>query len=204
MAQAALTRPMWLSACGKLPIISPLPESTSSASRPTSLMAATARSKDAVAASASPASACACASQNVQSRNVPSLPARPSRVRYRYTIPRSSVSRRAIASMVAFIRGQKPGNGQHQARRIEVLAAERLREGTRPLIPAAGKDGLPDLVTGGRPVSHAVFGTEIVGQGDRAVQRDPAHQLRIQEVPGLAADLPDPLVFLAPARSGGI
>src|SRR3984893_9769845 len=64
MAQAALTRPIWLNACGKLPIISPLPGSTSSASRPTSLMAATARSKVAVAWSSSPASACACASQN--------------------------------------------------------------------------------------------------------------------------------------------
>ena len=64
MAQAALIRPIWLNACGKLPIISPLPGSTSSASRPTSLMAATARSKVAVAWSSSPASACACASQN--------------------------------------------------------------------------------------------------------------------------------------------
>jgi hypothetical protein len=37
IAQAALTRPMWLNACGKLPIISAPPTSTSSASRPTSL-----------------------------------------------------------------------------------------------------------------------------------------------------------------------
>jgi hypothetical protein len=44
----------------------------------------------------------------------------------------------------------------------------------------------------------------MAGQGDRAVHRDPAHQLRIQEVPRLAADLPDPLVLLPPAGSGGI
>ena len=43
IAQAALTSPMWLNAWGKLPIISPLPASTSSASRPTSLIAATAQ-----------------------------------------------------------------------------------------------------------------------------------------------------------------
>src|SRR5271166_5600912 len=57
MAQAALISPMWLNAWGKLPIISPLPASTSSASRPTSLIAATARSKVAVAGPSSPASA---------------------------------------------------------------------------------------------------------------------------------------------------
>ena len=77
MAQAALTRPMWLNACGKLPIISPS-ASISSASRPTSLMADTARSNVATAWSTSPASACAWASQKVHSRKVPSSPASPS------------------------------------------------------------------------------------------------------------------------------
>jgi aminoglycoside phosphotransferase (APT) family kinase protein len=37
MAQAALTSPMWLNACGKLPSSSPVSASTSSASRPRSL-----------------------------------------------------------------------------------------------------------------------------------------------------------------------
>jgi hypothetical protein len=37
IAQAALTRPMWLNAWGKLPSSSPVAGSTSSASRPTSL-----------------------------------------------------------------------------------------------------------------------------------------------------------------------
>jgi hypothetical protein len=69
-------RPMWLNAWGKLPIISALVASTSLGSSPTSLIAAMARSKVAVARSSSPASACACASQNVQSRKVPSSPAR--------------------------------------------------------------------------------------------------------------------------------
>ena len=36
MAHAALISPMWLNACGKFPIISPLAGTTSSASRPTS------------------------------------------------------------------------------------------------------------------------------------------------------------------------
>src|SRR5215472_385918 len=49
IAQAALTSPMWLNACGKLPIVLPLRASNSSTSRPTSLIAATARSNVAVA-----------------------------------------------------------------------------------------------------------------------------------------------------------
>jgi len=39
---------------------------------------------------------------------------------------------------------------------------------------------------------------------DTAIERDPAHQLGLDEVPGLAADLPDPLVRPAPALGRGI
>ena len=46
------------------------------------------------------------------------------------------------------------------------------------------QDGRPDLVAGGGPVRHPVFGAEVAGQGDRPVQRHPAHQLRVQEVAG--------------------
>src|SRR5207302_8926480 len=35
---------------------------------------------------------------------------------------------------------------------------------------------------------------------DRGVERRPAHQLGIEEVPWLAANLPDPLVLLLPLR----
>ena len=36
------------------------------------------------------------------------------------------------------------------------------------------------------------------------VQRDPAHELGVQEVPRLAANLPDALVLLGPAARGGV
>ena len=39
---------------------------------------------------------------------------------------------------------------------------------------------------------------------DGPVDGDPAHELRVEEVPGLAADLPDALVLLTPARGGGV
>src|SRR6266851_2701089 len=129
IAQAALIRPTWLNACGKLPISSPLPGSTSSASSPTSLIAAMARSNVAVAWSTSPASAWACASQNVQIRKVPSAPARPSAASYRYTRPRLSVSRAAIAPMVAFTRRSSAG-------RNRVIASIRL-DASRSSLPKA-------------------------------------------------------------------
>src|SRR5512134_2073943 len=39
---------------------------------------------------------------------------------------------------------------------------------------------------------------------DRAVERDPAHHLRMQEVPRLAAHLPDPVVDGSPVLGGRI
>ena len=66
------------------------------------------------------------------------------------------------------------------------------------------QDGRPDLVAGGRPAVHPVLGAELAGQGDRAVQRHPAHELGVQEVARLAADLPDALVLLPPAAGGGV
>src|SRR5215471_8450480 len=78
IAQAALTSPMWLKACGKLPRSSRVFGSTSSASRPRSLAKATARENVSLACSTRPAIACACANQNVHRRNVPSSPSRPS------------------------------------------------------------------------------------------------------------------------------
>ena len=79
MAQAALTRPMWLNACGKLPSSSPVcrvdllgeqPDVVDEARRP----ARTPRA----ARSTWPDRASAWASQKVHSRNVPSSPASPS------------------------------------------------------------------------------------------------------------------------------
>ena len=44
----------------------------------------------------------------------------------------------------------------------------------------------------------------MVGQGHRPVEGHPAHQLGVQEVAGLAPDLPDPLVLFLPTPGGGV
>ena len=52
--------------------------------------------------------------------------------------------------------------------------------------------------------TRGVVGVEHCGELHRAVERDPVHQLRVQEVTGAAAHLPDPFVDVAPARDGAI
>ena len=66
------------------------------------------------------------------------------------------------------------------------------------------QDGRPDLVPRGRPGGDPLFRAEPRGQRDRPVQRHPAHQLGVEEIARLAADLPDPLVLLLPAAGGGV
>ena len=53
------------------------------------------------------------------------------------------------------------------------------------------------------PLVDAIERVEPVGQRDRALERDPAHQLRVHEVARFAAHLPDALIaFVPPARRG--
>ena len=61
-----------------------------------------------------------------------------------------------------------------------------------------------DLLTRRCPLGDAVLGPERAGELDRAIERHPAHQLRVQEVLRLPADLPDALVALHPSRCGGV
>src|SRR6185503_73065 len=74
ISHAAVIRPMWLNACGKLPSSSSLDVSTSSASRPRSLAYETSLWNSSDARSTSPARASADTSQNEQITNVPSSP----------------------------------------------------------------------------------------------------------------------------------
>src|SRR6185503_14339157 len=70
--------------------------------------------------------------------------------------------------------------------------------------PALGEDRLLDLTPPVRPVLDAVGGVDQLGEGDGAVEGDPAHQLRVHEVARLAPHLPDPLVLVLPAMAGGV
>ena len=99
---------------------------------------------------------------------------------------------------------EEPDQRQHQVGGVEVVGAERLGERVGAVAPAVAQDGLPDLVPGLRPGRDAVGGVEAVGQRRRPVERHPAHQLGVDEVAGLAPDLPDALVLLLPAPGGGV
>ena len=61
-----------------------------------------------------------------------------------------------------------------------------------------------DVVPGPLPALHLVLGAELSGQRDGAVQRHPAHDLRVHEILLGAADFPDALVLAGPAVRGGI
>jgi Sodium/hydrogen exchanger family len=99
---------------------------------------------------------------------------------------------------------QEAGDRQHQVGGVQVVAAERLGVGAGAVAPAVLEDGGADLVAAGGPGFDPAGGTERPGQRDRPVQGHPAHQLGVQEVARLAADLPDPLVLLLPAAGGGV
>ena len=101
--------------------------------------------------------------------------------------PRSSVSRSSMASIVASIRGssagRKPTMRHHQVRGVEVVGAERLGERAGAVAPALAS-GSPRRSRPGSPSSASTRSRDVepVGQADGAVERDPAHQLGVQEV----------------------
>ena len=98
--------------------------------------------------------------------------------------------------------GKEPDERHHQVRGVEVVGAERLGERADPLAPALAA-GSP---RGSRPGCCVHASTRSAASSRSAsaigpVERDPAHQLRVDEVPRLAAHLPDALVLLLPARA---
>ena len=208
MAQAALTRPMWLNAWGKLPRSSPLLGSTSSASRPTSF------------------------DERGGSFEHRARPVGPARHRQRLGQPERAEQEGAFLAVETvvgpvavdepslvgepFFRGvdggqhpgvvggKEPDQRQHQVGGVQVVGAEGLREGVDPVAPAFAQDGLTDLVLRPRPGLDAVRGPETLGQGCRPLERHPTHQLGVDEVAGLAPYLPDAVIPLLPAPGGGV
>ena len=85
------------------------------------------------------------------------------------------------------------------------MAVERLGEGAGRVAPAALEDRSPDPIALLLPAFHAIrIRSEGAGQLDRAVERHPAHELGVEEVAGLVADLPDPVIRLLPSGGRGI
>src|ERR1700730_8466451 len=77
---------------------------------------------------------------------------------------------------------QKADDGEHQGRSVQLIGAERLRERSGRFAPALGQDGLPNAAPGLLPAGDAVGRPKRLRELDRAVDGDPAHQLRVEEV----------------------
>jgi hypothetical protein len=99
---------------------------------------------------------------------------------------------------------QEADDRQQQAGGVQLVAVERLGEGAGLLAPAVLEDGGAKFIAGPPPALDMLGGLQRVGHVDGAVQRHPAQQLGVQVVPGLAAYLPDTLVFVLPAAPGDV
>ncbi len=100
--------------------------------------------------------------------------------------------------------GKEPDQGQHQVGGVQIVGAEGLGERADPVAPALAQDGLTDLVLGVRPGLDPVGSAEAVGQRRRPLERHPTHQLGVDEVARLASDLPDAVILLLPTPGGGV
>src|SRR5215213_2447830 len=85
-----------------------------------------------------------------------------------------------------------------QVRGVQSVIAEGLHERLALLTPALLHNLLIDLIAHFQP-SLAVGGEgALVSESQATVYGDPAHELRVDEVPPPASDLPDSLIFTSP------
>ncbi len=101
--------------------------------------------------------------------------------------------------------GQEAHDRHHEVRGVQVLRVEGLRERAHTLVPPPVQDGAAYLLPRRTPASYPVLiRLQDVGHVDGPVQRDPAHELGVEEVAGRPPDLPDSLVLLLPAVRRGV
>jgi hypothetical protein len=93
---------------------------------------------------------------------------------------------------------QEPQQDRQEQRGIEHLQPVGLHEDPFGLQPVR-EDVVPDLLGHGVPSVDDLGTTHRRGEARTAIARHPAHDLRRREVPGLAANLPDAVVGLAPS-----
>ena len=94
---------------------------------------------------------------------------------------------------------QEAHDRDQEERRVEVLGAVELRERTPVVEPLLDHLGL-DRVGRGLPLLDAFGVVALAGEPHTTVGRDPAHDLRCDEVLRVPAHLPDALVGLGVAR----
>ena len=114
---------------------------------------------------------------------------------------RDGVDRRPHPRVIG---GDEPDDRHHEVGGVERVTTERLRERAGCLVPALGHDRIGDFVPAHFPPVDAGAGVETVGQRDGTVQRNPAHELAVQEVAARAPDLPDAVVLFLPPFRGEV
>src|SRR5438067_881396 len=98
-----------------------------------------------------------------------------------------------------FLRRQEAELGDQQQAGIEVTRAVALDEAAEIAIETLAADVIVNFGGDGAPAIDRAVELEAFRALDRAIERDPAHDLRIGELLPARAHLPDALVGLAPA-----
>src|SRR5829696_5438035 len=96
------------------------------------------------------------------------------------------------------------GHRQAQQGRVELPAVEDLDEDAALAVIAAAFDGLSDLVPSSTPALLGRLPQAGLGEVEGALQRNPAEDLRMGEVPGPGTPLPDAAVRLRPVLGGEV
>ncbi len=132
------------------------------------------------------------------------MPGSPSSWWYRYTVDPLRNSR-SVASTVAANRSScgsispdRPMCRVAASRSLPSSGGVRLDVGVPPLLD----DFLGDLVAQRRP-GLARPAAELLGEGERAIDGEPTHHLRVHVVAGVVADLPDAVIRFAPPSLHG-
>jgi pimeloyl-ACP methyl ester carboxylesterase len=186
IAHAALTRPMWLNAWGKLPNSSPFTGSTSSANSP-EIVGERGRPFEHGARPLGPAGHGQRLGQPERAQQERAL------VAVETVSGPVAVDEPAVVGEVLLggidgrqhpriVGREEPDKRQHEVGGIQVVAAERLGERIDPIAPGVAQDGLADGVPRGRPTSDAVTGAETVGQPVHRVRARPARDGLLSQI----------------------
>ncbi len=97
-------------------------------------------------------------------------------------------------------RREEPHLRDDEGAGVERRRAESLRERAHTFVVALLQDRPANLFPRPRPQARVAFQTPARGEPHGAVERDPAEELRVEEVARAAPHLPDALVRLFPAR----
>jgi hypothetical protein len=118
---------------------------------------------------------------------------------------RSRAVARTVPTKRGVVRVDEADGRERQVRRVERARAVGLREGAELRVVALAQHLRADVVALGPPALEVLVVEPVeVGERDRPVERHPAHDLGVDEVLRIAADLPDALVGLAPLAHGSV